>query len=250
MSIVGNPLLLGGGKSNVFAFIVVTYPAGSTLTAIKGSKVLTAGDTTGKWVFEIPEAGTWEIKSKLGDKESTRNVSISYKGQGETITLAYDSIEAIKAEILLTDYARLSNSSSDKWDCQATGRAVTRTSAEPIIMLAAKTSSNIGYGAISLSPTLSITAATQYSTWTRNGIQHTTPAGNTYYAFSHGVVASLSSAYVFMNTDGTNSPQIKNATFTSGAGLNEVTDDAVLTGDAIEIAKVEAWTDRMSALLM
>lgn len=89
MSIVGNPLLLGGGKSSVFAFIVVTYPEGSTLTATKGGKVLTAGDTTGIWVFEIPEAGTWTVTSTLGGDTATVDVSIASKGQSEGIKLSY-----------------------------------------------------------------------------------------------------------------------------------------------------------------
>lgn len=89
MSIVGNPLLLGGGKSDVFAFIVVTYPEGSTLTATKGSKVLTAGDTTGTWVFDIPEAGTWTVTATLNEKTATRNVTITEKGQSTEIGMSY-----------------------------------------------------------------------------------------------------------------------------------------------------------------
>lgn len=89
MSIIGNPLLLGGGKSSVFAFIVVTYPEGSTLTATNGTKTLTAGDTSGVWVFEIQEAGTWTVTSTLGSDTATTDVLITSKGQSEGIELSY-----------------------------------------------------------------------------------------------------------------------------------------------------------------
>lgn len=80
----------GGAKADVFAFIVVTYPAGSTLTATKGSKVLTAGDTTGKWVFDIPEAGTWVVTLTDEIRIKTKNVSVSEKGQREQLDIRYN----------------------------------------------------------------------------------------------------------------------------------------------------------------
>ena len=77
------------GKSNVagtklFAAIGVTYPAGSTATCSKGTKTLTAKNTSGQWVFAIPEAGTWTVTA--GNK--SQSVIISDEGQFESVNLA------------------------------------------------------------------------------------------------------------------------------------------------------------------
>ncbi len=93
----------GGKAKDVFAFIVVTYPVGSTLTATKGSKVLTAGDTTGTWVFEIPEAEAWTIFSTDGTETTEKNIIISIKGQIEEVKLSYlVPIEYVAVEYLLS----------------------------------------------------------------------------------------------------------------------------------------------------
>ena len=80
---------LGGGGSKVVASIVVTYPAGSTCTCTLGSKVLTAKDTSGKWVFGLPSTGNWVIKAISGSKSTSKTVSITAEGQVETVTLNY-----------------------------------------------------------------------------------------------------------------------------------------------------------------
>lgn len=83
---------LGGGGSKVVASIVVTYPAGSTLTCTLGSKVLTAKDTSGKWVFGLPSTGNWVIKAVSGSKSKSKAVSITAEGQVENITLMFEAI--------------------------------------------------------------------------------------------------------------------------------------------------------------
>lgn len=80
---------LGGGGSKVVASIVVTYPAGSTLTCTLGSKVLTAKDTSGKWVFGLPSTGNWVVKAVSGSKSKSKAVSITAEGQVETVELVY-----------------------------------------------------------------------------------------------------------------------------------------------------------------
>lgn len=88
--IIGNPLLLGGGGGgDVFAFIIVTYPAGSVCTCTDGTKTLTAKDTTGSWVFEIPYAGTWTVSRTDGEQTASASVSINAKGQSESVELSY-----------------------------------------------------------------------------------------------------------------------------------------------------------------
>lgn len=80
---------LGGGGSKVVASIVVTYPAGSTLTCTLGSKVLTAKDTSGRWVFGLPSTGNWVVKAVKDSKSTSKTVSITAEGQVATVELAY-----------------------------------------------------------------------------------------------------------------------------------------------------------------
>ena len=71
---------LGGGGSKVVASIVVSYPAGSTLTCTLGSKVLTAKDTSGKWVFGLPSTGNWVVKATKGSQNTSKTISITAEG--------------------------------------------------------------------------------------------------------------------------------------------------------------------------
>ncbi len=80
---------LGGGGSKGVASIVVSYPAGSTCTCTLGSKVLTAKDTSGKWVFGLPTTGSWVVKAVSGDKTASKTVSITAEGQIENVELVY-----------------------------------------------------------------------------------------------------------------------------------------------------------------
>ena len=78
-----------GGGAKAFAFIVVTYPAGSVCTCTDGTKTLRAKNTTGSWVFEIPYAGTWTVSCTDGTYTAEENVLISAKGQSESLLLRY-----------------------------------------------------------------------------------------------------------------------------------------------------------------
>ena len=82
------------GKSNVagtklFAAIGVTYPAGSTVTCTNGTKTLTAKNTSGQWVFAIPEIGTWTVTATDGTNTKSQSVSITSEGQFESVELRY-----------------------------------------------------------------------------------------------------------------------------------------------------------------
>ena len=83
---------LGGGGSKVVASIVVTYPAGSTCTCTLGSRVLTAKDTSGKWVFGLPSTGNWVVKAVSGSKNKSKTVSITAEGQVKNVTLMFEAI--------------------------------------------------------------------------------------------------------------------------------------------------------------
>lgn len=83
---------LGGGGSKVVASIVVTYPAGSTCTCTLGSKVLTAKDTSGKWVFGLPSTGSWVVKAVKGNQSKSATVEITAEGQVKNVELAYELV--------------------------------------------------------------------------------------------------------------------------------------------------------------
>lgn len=70
------------------ASIVVTYPAGSTLTAKNGSITLTATDTTGNYTFVVPMAGTWTITATDGNNTATTEVIVSAEGQIKNVVFS------------------------------------------------------------------------------------------------------------------------------------------------------------------
>ena len=78
----------GGGDA--YAAISVTYPAGSVCTCSQmGQDTLTAGDTSGTWLFVVPVGGEWTVTATQGDSTSSQMVSISEYGQIEHVTLLY-----------------------------------------------------------------------------------------------------------------------------------------------------------------
>lgn len=80
----------GGSFFSYFAAVSVTYPSGSTCTCTKGTNILTTkGDTSGSYMFIIPEAGTWTVSCTNGTKSKSETVSISRYGQVETVVLSY-----------------------------------------------------------------------------------------------------------------------------------------------------------------
>lgn len=81
-----------GGGSKVVASITVTYPVGSTCTCTLGTKVLTAKDTSGKWVFGLPSTGSWVVKAVKDSKSKSATVKITAEGQVKNVELAYDYI--------------------------------------------------------------------------------------------------------------------------------------------------------------
>jgi len=86
----------GSGSSDIYAAISVIYPEGSTCTATNGTSTLTASDTSGEYIFGIPEPAstpeTWTVSCTDGTNTATKTVSITAHGQVETITLNYISI--------------------------------------------------------------------------------------------------------------------------------------------------------------
>lgn len=88
MSLVLN-MVGGGGADDTFAFIIATYPAGSTCTATDGATTLTAPDTSGSWVCKVPNAGTWTVTVTDGTDTASTAVTITTEGQSESVALSY-----------------------------------------------------------------------------------------------------------------------------------------------------------------
>ena len=83
----------GGGIGKLYAVIGVEYPAGSECSCTNGEKTLKAKDTSGKWLFAIPEAGTWTVTATDGTNSKSVDVEITTQGQSEKVVLSYWSGE-------------------------------------------------------------------------------------------------------------------------------------------------------------
>ena len=90
--IIGNPIMLGGGRSKAFAVISVTYPAGSTCTCSDGTKTLKLKDTSGQGFFLIPYAATWIVTATDGTNTKSESVEITSEGQIVSVTLSYQLV--------------------------------------------------------------------------------------------------------------------------------------------------------------
>lgn len=86
----------GGAASTAWAYIGVTYPAGSTCTATNGTITLNAQGTSGLYVFGIPEPlstpETWTISCTDGTSSRSESVLVSSQYEVVTITLSYRRI--------------------------------------------------------------------------------------------------------------------------------------------------------------
>lgn len=75
---------------NAFAAISVSYPAGSVCTCSGNGATYTAGNTDGTWLFMVPKAGTYTIRSAKGSESASQNVSITTRHQAVNVTLTYN----------------------------------------------------------------------------------------------------------------------------------------------------------------
>ena len=81
-----NPVAQGGG--GFYPSIVVTAPTGSTVTATDGNTSLVGTEVSGKWTFQIPAYGVWNITATLNGQTATTSVSVTEVKQ-YTVTLTY-----------------------------------------------------------------------------------------------------------------------------------------------------------------
>ena len=79
----------GGGGGTAYAYISVTYPAGSVCTCVSGGTTLTAPDTSGAFVFEVPSSGSWVITATDGVDTATKTVTITSQYQIEFVGVSY-----------------------------------------------------------------------------------------------------------------------------------------------------------------
>lgn len=86
----------GGAVSTAWAYIAVTYPAGSTCTATNGTTTLNAQGTSGLYVFQIPEPSTtpetWTVSCTDGTKTKSATAEISAQYSSVSITLVYSRL--------------------------------------------------------------------------------------------------------------------------------------------------------------
>lgn len=92
---VGKTNVGGGGSavSTAWAYIAVTYPAGSTCTATNGTTTLNAQGTSGLYVFQIPEPTTtpetWTVSCTDGTKTKSVTAEISAQYSAAIVELKY-----------------------------------------------------------------------------------------------------------------------------------------------------------------
>lgn len=91
------------------AYIVVTYPSGSTCTCSKDGKTLTAPNTSGSYTFTVDSTGTWTVKATDGARTVSESVSITASGQSKNVALSYEIIY-ISGGVLQTLYKTTTDS--------------------------------------------------------------------------------------------------------------------------------------------
>lgn len=76
-------------QKDPYALIKVAYPQGATCTCTKGTTVLTAKDTYGSWIFEIPESGDWIVMATMSGKKPVSEIISITKYDYISVTLEF-----------------------------------------------------------------------------------------------------------------------------------------------------------------
>lgn len=81
--------ITAGGSTLAYAVIQVTFPAGSVITASKGTRTIYGTGTAGDGIIIVPEAGTWTVNATNGKDSAQKNVVISKAYQVVPVSLRY-----------------------------------------------------------------------------------------------------------------------------------------------------------------
>lgn len=233
----------GGGGGAVFGFLIINYPSGSTLTVTNTQKKVILSATKALLYVKFPQSGQTSVTcvatiTKEGETDVTESTIFESEGLSKEITLSFDSIAKIKAEIALTNYMRLSNAVGDKAMCLE--RGIERTTNEPIILLLGRNSSyHRAWAAVSLSPNLSANSVGGYGV---SGSVKTfqTPLGTTFYSFIGAGVWGSSVNVTYDFTIDTVKERL------TGSQFNYET---ALLDDSTKQSDLYAYIDRMAKIL-
>lgn len=80
---------VGGEKT--FAVIEAIYPEGAVCTCSNGAKILTAEDTSGRFLFSVPKAGKWTVEAKDGDRLNSQTIEVQ-EGRAYFVELMFSLI--------------------------------------------------------------------------------------------------------------------------------------------------------------
>lgn len=89
--VAGMPSASLKGAGRVFSIIAVTYPAGSVCTCSDGTTTLTARDTSGKALFNVPSAGTWTVTVVNGYETASKTIDV-FESEIYTVELGFGII--------------------------------------------------------------------------------------------------------------------------------------------------------------
>lgn len=82
-------VLSGAPKPKQIAFIDVTYPEGSTVTATNGTNVVALNDTSGTGTIGVPSLGSWTVSCTDGVNIKSQTVELTENGQTVEIEIHY-----------------------------------------------------------------------------------------------------------------------------------------------------------------
>lgn len=251
---IGRTNALGG--TNAYAWIAVTYPAGATCTATNGVKTLTAKDTCGKFVFNIPNAGVFPQNWTVSESTNNNSKTVSVSGEHAWVAVdLVDTYEKLAADIAQTDFARLSMSVGDTETYNNGSKKLTRVSSEPIILMFASSDNSAGnmdFAFISLNPVMSgcyFSSSMMASDWRTHS--YYTPNGTQYYVYHKSINNNYGTYSITIDgaisLSGTSNSTTKFATGRTYIWYNASDpNDGELTGD--DVSTVESWIDRLALL--
>lgn len=203
----------GGGGEGAVALLRVVYESGQTCTCVKGDITLVS-DTSGDYIFSIPETGAWTLTSIIEGKTETATVTL---GMLETATVNL-GIEFLKQQALATGYCAISNTNGDKFEHER--RWFQRDSSSPVVLLveAHGTGSFMSYGLLTKENEAPSGSWSSYGNLVSSGTVQI--GNNTFYVWvMQGMTQYPASQYYL---DGNTSPITFDGSKVSVDGVNHI----------------------------